>query len=279
MSDADRRYPIVEGMAVMLREEVEQTIGVARKSLDLAVAIASGLTQGDPPLYADTLGITEADRASARRLHATGSPYDAVVAIMIGATSGIAYKHLIGVSTPYPIPAFRFPTDQPGRLLDIGCNWGRWTISAARQCHEAVGIDPQLGAVVAARRVASQLGVAARFVVGDARFLPFRSGSFDYVWSYSVLQHFSRENARVSLTEVRRVLHHEGLARIQMANALGFRSVYHLARRGFRTPPASTCAIGHRLSLNRPSRTSSDTRGSPQTASLVSVCNGLTSAE
>ena len=39
--------------------------------------------------------------------------------------------------------------------------------------------------------------VAARarraFVVGDARFLPFRSGSFDYVWSYSVLQHFSRE--------------------------------------------------------------------------------------
>jgi SAM-dependent methyltransferase/uncharacterized protein YbaR (Trm112 family) len=236
VSEAGRRYPIVEGMPVMLRHDLKQTMGPARKSLDLGTAIANGLTRGDPPLYADTLGISDEQRALAWRLQASEADYDAVVAFIIGATSGTAYKHLIGESNPYPIPAFRFQTAKPGRLLDVGCNWGRWTISAARQGHHAVGIDPQLGAVIAARRVASQLGVEAWFVVGDARCLPFRRGSFDYVWSYSVLQHFSREDAKSSLHEIRRILRSEGIARIQMANALGLRSFYQIARRAFRTP-------------------------------------------
>ncbi len=236
VSEDGRRYPIVEGVPVMLRGDVDATIGVAHTSLDLAVAIASGLTQGDPPLYADTLGVTDEERDAARRLHANQSKYDPVVATMVGATSGFAYKHLMGVSSPYPIPGFRFPTDLPGTLLDVGCNWGRWTIAAAREGHLAVGIDPQLGAVVAAIRVARELGVAARFVVGDARYLPFPEKSFDYVWSYGVMQHLSDPDAETSLRQMKRVLRKGGVARVQMANALAVRSFYHQARRNFRAP-------------------------------------------
>jgi SAM-dependent methyltransferase len=72
------------------------------------------------------------------------------------------------------------------------------------------------------------------FIVGDARFLPFRSSSFDVVFSYSVLQHFGREDLLKTLVETERVLRASGIAKIQMANALGLRSVYHQARRGFR---------------------------------------------
>jgi len=236
VSPKGRRYPIVEGMPVMLRADVKETIGVARTSLDLAMAIAEGRTSDDAPLYLKTLGITDEERAVAGNLHRMGEVYDPVVAVMVGATSGYAYKHLIGSSAPYPIPAFRFPTPQPGRLIDVGCNWGRWTIAAARDGHTAVGIDPQLGAVLAARRVAAQLGVPAHFVVGDARYLPFRDNTFDYAWSYSVLQHFARVDARSSLAEIGRVMRAGGLTRIQMANGLGVRSLYHMARRGFREP-------------------------------------------
>lgn len=238
ISESGRSYPVVEGVPVMLVKDVKETIGVARTSLDLAVAVARGEVTGVSPLYVETLGITDAERANTQSLHAMRGQYDAVVATMIGATSGVAYKHLIGERVPYPIPAFRFPKSAPGRLLDVGCNWGRWTIAAGREGHDAVGIDPQLGAVLAARRVAARLGVNARFVVGDTRYLPFRDGAFDYVWSYSVLQHFSREDVRTSLIEIGRVSRAGATIRIQMANALGIRSIYHMARRKFR-PPAN----------------------------------------
>jgi hypothetical protein len=39
--------------------------------------------------------------------------------------------------------------------------------------YHAVGIDPSLGAIVAARRTARQLGVADAVCRGDARHLPF----------------------------------------------------------------------------------------------------------
>ena len=37
------------------------------------------------------------------------------------------------------------------RLLDIGCSWGRWSLAAAARGYDAVGIDPSLGAIMAAR--------------------------------------------------------------------------------------------------------------------------------
>ena len=235
-SKRGRRYPIVEGMPVMLMREADVTIRAASSSIELATAIAEGALAGDAPLYVDSLGLSADQREQVLALHALGETYDPVVAYMVGATSGHAYSHLVGIRADYPIPAFRFPTPRPGRLLDIGCNWGRWTLAAARSGHEAVGLDPQLGAVLAARRVASQLGLKARFVVGDARHLPFRAGAFDYAWSYSVLQHFAREDAVAALSEIGRVLRPGGLARVQMANGFGVRSLYHMARRGFRPP-------------------------------------------
>jgi SAM-dependent methyltransferase len=121
-------------------------------------------------------------------------------------------------------------------LLDVGCNWGRWSIAAARAGYRVVGIDPSLGAIAAARRVSEQMGLSASFCVGDARALPFAAESFDAAFSYSVLQHFAERDAAQALDEVGRVLREGGLATVQMANALGARSLYHQARRGFRQP-------------------------------------------
>jgi len=97
-------------------------------------------------------------------------------------------------------------------------------------------VDPSLGAVMAADRLAKKLGIQAYFVAADARYLPFDSESIDSVFSYSVLQHFSDEDAEQALEEIARVLKHEGQSRIQMANRVGIRSIWHQLRQRYRDP-------------------------------------------
>lgn len=67
-------------------------------------------------------------------------------------------------------------------------------------------------------------------VCGDARFLPFKAGAFDQVFSFSVLQHFAARNVVLALAEVRRVLVSGGESLIQMAHRGGLRSTYHRTR-------------------------------------------------
>ena len=133
----------------------------------------------------------------------------------------------------YPIPELRLPDGDGKRFLDVGCNWGRWTVAAALKGYQPVGIDPCLKAVFAARKVSRQMNATTDFVVADARHLPFADGCFDVAFSYLVLQSFSKENARISLKEIARAVKPDGKTLIQMPNKFGARSFYQQARRGF----------------------------------------------
>jgi SAM-dependent methyltransferase len=151
-------------------------------------------------------------------------------------TSGLGYSHLVGKLTEYPIPEIRLPPGEGRSLLDIGCSWGRWCVAAGRRGYVPVGLDPSLGGVMAARRVCAQLGIQARFIVGDARHLPLRSSLFDQVFSYSVIQHFSPADAAQTIGHAGRVLKAGGNSLIQMPTKLGLRCLYNQLRRGFREP-------------------------------------------
>lgn len=205
-------YPVVAGVPIMLLDDVAPTHNAIPKTL---AEVRAGSTGDDETVVGE-------------------DAIDPVVQAIVAATSGYLYKPLVGKLTRYPIPDIPLERGEGKRLLDIGCNWGRWTIAAARKGYVPVGIDPDLGPVLAAQRVAAAEGVQASFVVGDARFLPFTEESFDVVFSYSVIQHFSKADARTAIREVRRVLRRSGLSLIQMPNALGIRSLYHQLRRGFR---------------------------------------------
>jgi SAM-dependent methyltransferase/uncharacterized protein YbaR (Trm112 family) len=164
----------------------------------------------------------------------TGFTVDPWVNEEIAATNGLLYLPAQGRLTEYPIPAIRLPRGDGQLLLEIGCSWGRWCVAAARAGYRPVGIDPSLKGVLAARRVTQQLGIDACFAVADGRYLPFRTGTFDQVFSYSVLQHLSKQDVCEILTDVSRVLRPGGRSLIQMANMFGLRCFYHQARRGFR---------------------------------------------
>jgi SAM-dependent methyltransferase len=229
-------YPVVDGVPVLLLDDKEQTIGIAEASLANARQFASGHAPDDR-FFTSTLGINEEEKRGVLAEAGQDNPaIDPVVKFMIGATNGMLYQNLIGKTKNYAIPELRLPRGESRRLLDIGCNWGRWSIAAARLGYRPVGIDPSLGAVLAARRVSRQLGLTADFVVGDARFLPFSDGYFDTAFAYSVIQHFSKEDARISLAEIGRVLKPGGESLIQMPNTFGARCLFHQMKRGFRSP-------------------------------------------
>ena len=203
-------YPVFDGIPVLLVEETEPTHGYITSTLEKVSA--NKIVQPDE--------------------NADGEQIDSFVQGEIVHTNGNLYFPVLNNLKRYPIPEFRLGRGSGERLLDVGCNWGRWSISAAQNNYLPIGIDPSLDAVLAARRVAKQLGVKADFVCGDARFLPFADDAFDVVFSYSVFQHFSKENARISLAEISRVLKKNGTTLIQMPNKYGVRSLYNWWRRG-----------------------------------------------
>jgi len=203
----------VEGVPILLVSDVEQTHVEGTRALAVA---ESG------------------DASSLAKFEVRQDEIDPFVRNSIGATNGGLYQHLVGNLTEYPIPHLRLPAGAGQMFLEVGCNWGRWCIAAARMGYLPIGIDPSLKSIRAANRVARQLGIDAAYVVADSRYLPFRGQSFDQAFSYSVLQHLSKENARNSLSEIGRTLRTGGKALVQMPNVYGVRCLYHQIRRGFR---------------------------------------------
>jgi ubiquinone/menaquinone biosynthesis C-methylase UbiE len=159
---------------------------------------------------------------------------DSFVNRAVGATNGNLYASVIGRLSRYPIPDFPLDRGNGRLLLDVGCNWGRWTLAASEAGFDAIGVDPSPEAVFAARRVSRKLGLSCRFVVGDARYLPFRDGVFDVGFSYSVWQHLSPDNVELSARSLARVVKVDADVLVQMASAAGIRSMYQMARRRFR---------------------------------------------
>jgi SAM-dependent methyltransferase/uncharacterized protein YbaR (Trm112 family) len=240
ISKRGRRYPVVEGVPVLLVADAAQTIGVAHASIERAQGRPDVIDRRAPELYLESLGISEQEKAELIRIYKDEmSSIDAVAMMLIGATCGNAYKNMIGdcTLTEYPIPSITLTPSETGHtLLDIGCNWGRWCVAAAKKGFSVVGIDPSLGAVMAARRIAKELNLDIKYLVADGRFLPFRDNRFKKVYSYSVLQHLSKDDARKTISQINRVLEPGGLAKIQMANKWGLRSIQHQVRRKFHYP-------------------------------------------
>ena len=211
--DRGHRYPLIEEIPILLRDDVEHTHWAADLSI-VAARAGAALDHWADPQPTD-------------RVH----PF---VQEAIAATGGLMFRPVLRRLTRYPIPEIPLDAGHGRTVIDVGCNWGRWTIAAARRGYHAIGVDPSLEALLAARHVCARLGIAADFVIADARHLPFRSASTDAAFSYSVIQHFSKRDAQQAVAEIGRVLTDGGQAVVQMPNTFGLRCLFHQAKRGFR---------------------------------------------
>lgn len=193
-------YLSFRGIPVLLRDDVPETIWTYTRSLKQA--------QGEIPIY-------EGDYISE----------------LVHSAAGHLYKHLTGNLQKYPIPDI--PIEGSGTLLDVGCNWGRWSISAAQKGFKVVGIDSALDALWAAQKACGELGIDAEFICADARYLPFPDQSFDHAFSFSVLQHFSKSDARLAFNEMKRVAKD---SKVEVPGKYGIRAFQHQFARKFKQP-------------------------------------------
>jgi len=123
-------YPIVDGVPVFVLPEKEQTIGIASASYDAAASGSGG------PLYLSTIGLSDVEKGGIERDWGRGGRSDRMdpaISYLIGATSGLGYANRIGRLESYPVPEIPVQPGAGKLLLDVGCNWGRWSISAARK--------------------------------------------------------------------------------------------------------------------------------------------------
>ena len=231
VSAAGNQYPVVEGVPVLLRPDA------SGDTLECIRAGREAIKQGRRDhLYVDAVGCSDDERQGILKLAAEGSAVDPVVNYMVAATSGIMYRHLIGKLKEYPIPYFRLKNGNGRVLVDLGCNWGRWCAAAAKEGFQPLGVEPQIGAVLAAKRVARDLGNNAWFVCADARHLPLAPASVDVGFSYSVFQHLSHEDVKLVLKGLAKALKPGGESLIQMATRAGLKGLVHSARNGFKKP-------------------------------------------
>ena len=151
---AGHDFPVVHGVPVVLRHDVPPTHHLWRTTAD------------------------DITRHAARPLFdvgAGGSAIDPFVERWLVATCGLLYRRYRRPLARYPIPDIALPPGEGRVLLDVGSNWGRWALAAARAGYRVVAIDPWLEAALAGTRIARQLDIPVAYVVGDARHC--RSGS------------------------------------------------------------------------------------------------------
>jgi len=207
--DEEHTYPIVGGVPVLLPGDLEPTL---------------------PDVFAATREALDGTGPSIRLEVGT----DEFIRQWIVRTNGNLYRRLTGLPR---LPIARFPIRCQGRerVLDVGGNWGRWSLGAARDGFEAIVVDPNLEATLVGTAAAQAMGLPVHFIVGDARALPIAEGAIDIAFSYSVLQHFDKVDTGTALREMGRTARSGGRVLVQMPNAFGVRQATNrLRQRGAR---------------------------------------------
>jgi ubiquinone/menaquinone biosynthesis C-methylase UbiE/uncharacterized protein YbaR (Trm112 family) len=149
------------------------------------------------------------------------------------ATSGFLYDKVNNIKK-YPIaeiPFSKLNKNEYKKLLDVGCGWGRWTISSAIKGYESVGIDISISSLVLAKKISEKLNLKnCNFVCCDVLDLPLKENTFDRVFSFSFLQHFSESNLQIILKNVANKMKNNSIFKTQMVNKYAFRSIYNIIK-------------------------------------------------
>jgi ubiquinone/menaquinone biosynthesis C-methylase UbiE len=85
-----------------------------------------------------------------------------------------------------------FPVPPQGKVLDLGCGTGAHAVRLARRGCSVVAVDLSLAGVRAARERFRREGLEGHFLVADAEHLPFKTDTFDVLWSSLLLHHFPK---------------------------------------------------------------------------------------
>jgi len=115
---------------------------------------------------------------------------------------------------PWMPRLMEFEKFRGARLLEVGCGMGTDLLQFARGGARCIGVDLTPRSVEITRHRFKLYGADGSFMISDGEHLPFRSESFDVVYSNGVLHH--TPDTAGSIREVHRVLRPGGTARIML---------------------------------------------------------------
>lgn len=110
-------------------------------------------------------------------------------------------------------------------VLEAGSGSGVLSLELARRGAKVALLDRSPAALELSRQVFAAARLPGRFVAGDIFEVPFPANSFDAVWSFGVLEHYTRREAAAALREMARVTKPGGLvvAGVPYSRALFYR--------------------------------------------------------
>lgn len=103
-------------------------------------------------------------------------------------------------------------------ILDLGCGEGRNTIYLSRIGYNVIGVDISKKAITAVESNVFEEQVDAIALVGDARYLPFKSEVFDGILAHHVFDHMNGDSFLRAFHETARVLKNEGYLLITLGD-------------------------------------------------------------
>jgi ubiquinone/menaquinone biosynthesis C-methylase UbiE len=115
---------------------------------------------------------------------------------------------------PWMPRLMEFEKFRGAQLLEIGCGMGTDLLQFARGGARCTGIDLTPRSIEITRHRFRLFGADGNFIVSDGERLPFRSDSFDVVYSNGVLHH--TPDTAGAIREVHRVLRVGGVAKIML---------------------------------------------------------------
>jgi len=115
---------------------------------------------------------------------------------------------------PWMPRVMEFDHFRGARLLEIGCGMGTDLLQFARGGARCTGVDLTPRSVEISRHRFQLYGADGSFMISDGEHLPFRSESFDVVYSNGVLHH--TPDTAGAIREVHRVLRPGGVAKVML---------------------------------------------------------------
>ncbi len=107
------------------------------------------------------------------------------------------------------------------RVLVVGAGTGREFIHFSRLGYDVYGIEPNAQALAIIQRKCRLYGLEGeRMAVNSAEQLPFEDDHFDFVWSWTVLEHVA--DYRKSMAEIKRVMKQGAFAYLAMPDMRQF---------------------------------------------------------
>lgn len=123
-------------------------------------------------------------------------------------------RHRYSEYAPWMPRLMEFERFRDARLLEIGCGMGTDLLQFSRGGARCVGIDLTPRSIEITQHRFKLYGADGAFMISDGEHLPFRSESFDVVYSNGVLHH--TPDTAGAIREVHRVLRPGGVAKVML---------------------------------------------------------------